>query len=284
MNDRKDWLDQQAKQGPLQTHSSWLMQLRQRTPARLFVGRSGPGYRTDTLLRLRQDHAAALDAVHAELDLETGFIQEWNLFFVQTEATSKKEYLMRPDLGRRLSEASRQAIEERCQRGSDLQIVLGDGLSAAALAAQGPVLLQLLMKEAQSAGLKIGQPFVVRYCRVGVLNDIGVLLDPSVVLLLIGERPGLATAVSLSAYLAYRPRPGDTDAKRNLISNIHAQGVQPVEAASRVLALVQKMRALGSSGVTLKEDLPNGHPPAIRPAPAALPDADSLSSKPEDPR
>ena len=116
-------------------------------------------------------------------------------------------------------------------------------------------------------GLSVGQPFVVRHCRVGVLNDVGELLDPAVVVLLIGERPGLATAESLSAYLAYRPRPGHTDAQRNLISNIHARGVSHAEAARRILALAEQMRQVQASGVTVKEDLagpalPLAAPPA----------------------
>src|SRR5262249_10925817 len=98
-----------------------------------------------------------------------------------------------------------------------------------------------------------GRPFVIRYCRVGALNDIGRLLDPSVVVLLLGERPGLATADSLSAYVAYRPRTGHTDAQRNLISNIHARGVAAAAAARRILALADKMRQLQTSGVAVKE-------------------------------
>jgi ethanolamine ammonia-lyase small subunit len=103
---------------------------------------------------------------------------------------------------------------------------------------------------------------VVRYCRVGVLNDVGELLDPAVVVLLVGERPGLATAESLSAYLAYRPRPGHTDAHRNLISNIHARGVGHADAAGRILALAEKMRNLQTSGVAVKEDRPGSEPAA----------------------
>jgi len=97
---------------------------------------------------------------------------------------------------------------------------------------------------------------VVRHCRVGVLNEVGELLDPAVAVLLLGERPGLATAESLSAYLAYRPRPGHTDAQRNLISNIHARGVSAGEAARRIVALAEKMRLMQASGVAVKEELP----------------------------
>jgi ethanolamine ammonia-lyase small subunit len=117
-------------------------------------------------------------------------------------------------------------------------------------------LLPLFVQRAQELGWSIGQPFVIRHCRVGVLNHIGELLQPRVVVLLIGERPGLATAESLSAYMAYRPRPGHTDADRNLISNIHARGVLPGDAANRIVDLVQQMMAKQLSGAQLKEEVP----------------------------
>jgi ethanolamine ammonia-lyase small subunit len=232
--------------------------VRNRTPARLLVGRAGPAYRTKTQLDLRRDHAAALDAVEAELDLVrdlgSDLIDNFLLFGAQTRAASKAEYLMRPDLGRRLSDDSRDRICHRCPTGRDLQVVIGDGLSAPAVAAQVPRLLPLLYQGVASLGWSFGRPFVVRYCRVGVLNDIGELLNPEIVVLLIGERPGLATAESLSAYLAFRPRPGHTDAQRNLISNVHSRGVSPEQAAARVLALAEKMKRLQTSGVMVKED------------------------------
>jgi len=103
----------------------------------------------------------------------------------------------------------------------------------------------------------MGRPFVVRHCRVGIMNHIGALLAPSTVVLLIGERPGLATAESLSAYLAYSPRPGHTDADRNLVSNIHARGVPVAKAATRILNLVGQMIEERTSGTHLKERLNN---------------------------
>jgi ethanolamine ammonia-lyase small subunit len=237
--------------------SALLEVIRARTPARILTGRAGPAYRTATQLELRQDHAAAVDAVHAELALERDFgaefVQRWKLFEVSTQARSKQEYLMRPDLGRRFSEPAREPLLRECPTGADLQLTIGDGLSAAAVIAQVPALLPLLEQGARDRGWTFGRPFVVRYCRVGLLNDIGELLDPVVTVLLIGERPGLATAESLSAYLAYRPRPGHTDAQRNLISNIHARGVNHVEAAQRILALAEQMRRVQASGVTVKE-------------------------------
>ena len=125
-----------------------------------------------------------------------------------------------------------------------------------------PRLLPLLADEAQRRGWSFGRPFFIRHCRVGVLNDIGDILDPEVVVLLIGERPGLATAESLSAYLAYRPRSGHTDALRNLISNIHARGVGPEEAAQRIMALAEQMRRRQMSGIAVKEELPALNAPA----------------------
>jgi ethanolamine ammonia-lyase small subunit len=236
---------------------AWLTEVRARTPARILVGRAGPAYRTATQLQLREDHAAALDAVHAELDLERDLgrdlVNQFGLFQAQTDATSKEEYLARPDRGRRLNADSVRTIGERCLRSPGLQIVIGDGLSAAAVRAQVPALLPVLVESAKRRGWSLGQTFAIRYCRVGVLNEIGELLDAAVVVLLIGERPGLATAESLSAYLAYRPRHGHTDAQRNLISNIHGRGVAVAEAARRIVALAEKMMVLKLSGVAVKE-------------------------------
>jgi ethanolamine ammonia-lyase small subunit len=230
-----------------------------RTPARLLVGRAGPAYRTVTQLELRRDHASAVDAVHWEISLErdfgSEFIQRWNLFEVRTRAQTKIEHLMRPDLGRRLDDAARQTIANRCPAGADLQVVIGDGLSGAAVVAQLPGLLPLLRVEADQRGWSFGQPFLVRYCRVGTLNDLGEILGAAVIVLLIGERPGLAIAESLSAYMAYRPQSGHTDAERNLISNIHARGVALDLAARRIAALAEQMRQAKTSGVAVKENL-----------------------------
>jgi len=238
--------------------------IRARTPARILLGRAGAGYRTGTELDLREAHAAARDAVKSELDLQRDLgatlINRWKLFEVCTQAPSKEEYMLRPDLGRVLSEASRAQIGERCLPRPMLQIIIGDGLSVSALAAQIPALVPLLCDGAISRGWLLGQTFVVRHCRVGILNDIGELLEPEVAVLLIGERPGLATAESLSAYMAYRPNRSHTDANRNLISNIHGRGVKPPEAAARILNLAAEMLRSQLSGYTLREELPPARP------------------------
>ncbi|MFN0021772.1 MAG: ethanolamine ammonia-lyase subunit EutC [Pirellulaceae bacterium] len=228
-------------------------QVRARTPARILVARAGTSYALGTQLELRGDHAAALDAVRAELDMARDFGLEFvtkrRLFQVPTLATSKQEYLLRPDLGRKLCDAARELIAASCPTGCDVQLVIGDGLSAQAVRTQVPLLLPALEEAIKRQGWSLGQTFVVRYCRVGLLNEIGELLSPQVVVLLIGERPGLATSESLSAYLAFRPRPGHTDAQRNLISNIHARGIPPEVAASRIAIAIRRLLDSGASGI-----------------------------------
>jgi ethanolamine ammonia-lyase small subunit len=234
-------------------------QIRGRTPARLLNGRSGGGYRTSTQLELRAAHAAARDAVRTEFNLRQHLgadaIERLGIFEVCSEAKSKDEYLLRPDLGRRFSAQSRAIIEQRCPPDADLQIIVGDGLSTTAVSAQVPGLLLLLLRAGIARGWRLGQIFAVRFCRVGILNDLGDLLHPQVAVLLIGERPGLATAESLSAYIAFQPRSGHTDAQRNLISNIHRRGVSSLEAAGRILNLGAKMMSAKASGVLIREDL-----------------------------
>src|ERR1700688_1050565 len=151
-----------------------LRKIRERTPARIFSGRAGAAYRTSTQLELREAHAAARDAVREELDLQTLFaetsIKKFNLFEIRTEARSKEEYLLQPDLGRRLNESSRQELVSHCSRESDIQIAIGDGLSVTAVTAQVPALLPLLNEGARERGWTVCNPFAVRHCRVGVLN------------------------------------------------------------------------------------------------------------------
>jgi len=231
--------------------------IRARTPARIFVDR-GPAYSTQMELELRSARASAVDAVWTEFNLHTNFptdfIAEWDLFQVSSQVESKSQFLLRPDLGRNLSDAATSLISQRCPTAVDLQIVIGDGLSGAALSAQVPALFPLLQQRARAHGWSIGQSFAVRYCRVGIMNAIGDLLSPRVLVLLIGERPGLATAESLSAYMAYTPRSGHTDADRNLISNIHARGVRIEVAAERISNMAARMMDLKLSGTTVREE------------------------------
>lgn len=277
MDDQKAiQLQPSADREPLQFRSipgDALRRARERTPARILTGRAGGSYTTTTWLELRRDHAAARDAVRTELDpardLGQKFVDHWDLFEVATLAASKDEYLLRPDLGRTLDDAARAEIRARRPADVDVQVVVGDGLSAAAVAAQVPALLPALAEQLNHAGLTMGRPFFVRHCRVGVMNDVGELLNPAVVALLIGERPGLATAESLSVYMAHRPRPGDDDSRRNLISNIHARGVPIDQAARRVVHLILQMIDRQTSGVSIKETWT----PELPTSPRALPES-----------
>lgn len=233
--------------------------IRERTPARIFVER-GLAYSTKMSLELRRAHASAVDAVWAEFDFERdfppAFVAQWKLFQASSKAESKSQFLLRPDLGRLLSDNAKAELRQRCLKSPDIQIVIGDGLSSAAVSTQVPLLFPLLQQKFRDCGWSVGQSFVLRYSRVGIINDIGDLLSPRVTILLIGERPGLATAESLSAYMAYTPRSGQTDADRNLISNIHARGVTIEAAAARITNLATQMLHHHRSGTTLKEQSP----------------------------
>ena len=222
------------------------------TTARIGVGRAGPRYRTASLLLFQADHAITQDALHRDVDPK--LLDELGLFSVQTKITGgKQEYLLRPDLGRQISEEGKRLIQEKCARAPQIQLVVGDGLSAAAVEANAREMFPVIRQGAQAAGLTFGTPFFIKYCRVGVLNDIGDLLQPEVVILLIGERPGLGRAESLSAYLAYRPKAGDSDANRDVICNIFNNGgTNPLEGAAFAVQTAQKMIRYQASGVKLK--------------------------------
>jgi ethanolamine ammonia-lyase large subunit len=243
-------------------HSGWLARSRSYTPARLWLGRVGGSYTMETALELRADHAAARDAVLDELDLSRdlgdALVERYQLFEVSTQAQSKREYLLNPERGRKLSSDGEEKLRSCCEPGAHIHFVIGDGLSLAAVRAQVPTLLPLLFAEAAARGWRCGRPFVIRHCRVGILNVLGPLLGADVIVLLIGERPGLATAESLSAYMAYRPQPGQTDADRNLISNIHGRGIVANSAAVRIIDLAEQLIRNRASGVAIKEEVRMG--------------------------
>jgi ethanolamine ammonia-lyase small subunit len=178
-------------------------------------------------------------------------IKQWGLFEVSSQARTKDDYLLQPNLGRTFSEPSRDELRKRCSTRNDIQIAIGDGLSVTAVSAQARKLLPALCDGATALGWAVGQTFVIRHCRVGILNHIGEILMPTIAILLIGERPGLATPESLSAYMAYRPRLGQTDADRNLVSNIHSRGTGITDAVGRILNLATQMMKAKCSGVHL---------------------------------
>ena len=172
-------------------NASGLANLAGSTGARLAVGRAGPRPRTRTVLLFGADHAVTQDAIFGDVPHE--LLEQFGLFTVQTRVTSQDEYLLRPDLGRQLDDESRTVVAERCVKKPQVQIVVGDGLSAAAVTNNLPQIYPVIEQGLQSAGLSLGTPFFVRYCRVGVMNDLNDIIQADVVLLLIGERPASAS-------------------------------------------------------------------------------------------
>ena len=222
------------------------------TISRIGVGRAGPAIRTRAQQLFQSDLAVTKDALARDVD--PALLADLGLFAVRTRIEGGKEqYLLRPDLGRQLSDEARKTVAERCVRNPDVQICVGDGLSAQAVEVNLRKILPVIQSGCASAGLKLGTPFFIQYCRVGVMNDIGDLLSPQVLILLIGERPGLGRADSLSAYMAFRPKAGDTDAERDVICNIFdGGGANPLEAGAYALRLAQRMREKQASGVKLR--------------------------------
>ena len=222
------------------------------TTARIGVGRAGPPYHTASLLRFQGDHAVTQDALYRDVDQK--LLDEFNLFTVQTKITGgKQEYLLRPDLGRLLNDDAKRIINEKCQKNVNIQLCVGDGLSAAAIEVNLRQIFPVIKQGVQQSGLTFGTPFFVKYARVGVMNDIGELVKPDVVILLIGERPGLGRAESMSAYMGYKPKYGDTDADRDVVCNIFENGgTNPLEGGAFVVQIAQKMRKHQASGVKLK--------------------------------
>lgn len=231
-------------------NSEVVTEIRNSTNARVSVGLAGPRPRTKTFLRFLADHSLSRDTVFKEVPED--WVQKTGLFMVQTKIQSKDEYLTRPDLGRKLSEEAIKIIKEKCKKAPQVQIVLSDGLSTDALTMNYDEILPPLLKGLESAGINVGTPFFVKYGRVKVEDEIGELLDAEVVVLLIGERPGLGQSESMSSYMVYKPTVVNTvESDRTVISNIHRQGTPPVEASAVIVDIVKKMLANKASGIKL---------------------------------
>lgn len=226
-----------------------LKELKSKTPARIGVGRAGLRPKTDTWLKFRFDHAAAVDAVYGEVNEE--LLKRLDLFKVSTMVNDKEVYIRRPDLGRRLNDEAKRIISEKCRKGPTVQIIVSDGLSSSAVEENLEDVYLSLQQSLKSIGLETGTPFYIEKGRVAVMDDVGELLNPKVVVLLIGERPGLVSAESLSAYLCYMPKKGTIEADRMVISNIHKGGIPPVEAGAYIGTVVQKILKYEASGVSL---------------------------------
>ncbi|MCI8908494.1 MAG: ethanolamine ammonia-lyase subunit EutC [Angelakisella sp.] len=228
-----------------------LLRMKGRTSARIGVGRCGPRVLTQTMLTLRADHALARDAVFTDVD--PAFLEQNGLFSVQTNCPDKNTHITRPDLGRQLSGEAVKTIGEKCQKNPDVQIIVSDGLSSKAIEANVANALPAIVEGLQSRGLTVGTPFFIRFGRVAAEDAVAELLGAKVVCILIGERPGLGTAESMSAYICYGAKVGQPEARRTVVSNIHRGGISSVEAGAYIAELIKKIYDAKASGVELKQ-------------------------------
>ena len=226
-----------------------LLRMMKRTTARIGVGRAGSRLKTQTMLALRADHAQARDAVFADVDPKV--LEEAGLFTVQTMCEDKNTYVTRPDLGRQLSPEAVQTLREKCVANPDVQIYAADGLSSTAIEANLNKILPVITESLTRMGLKVGTPFYLRFGRVGSQEHVAETLGAKVVCTLIGERPGLATAESMSAYISYNAYVGMPESKRTVVSNIHKNGTAAVEAGAYVAEVIAKILEQKASGVDL---------------------------------
>ena len=226
------------------------------TPARLSLGTAAESISTHDHLRFQLDHALARDAVHAELDIPllSRGLADRNLQTLTLHSAvqqGRREYLRRPDLGRKLDAPSRNLLQHLHQPPPDILFIIADGLSSLAIERHAlPVI--------DAINATLAEPTIAPIClvtqgRVAIGDEIGELLSAKLVVLLIGERPGLSSADSLGVYLTWNPHPGRTDAERNCISNIRAEGLGYAEAAQRIISLIQGARTLQATGVALKD-------------------------------
>jgi ethanolamine ammonia-lyase small subunit len=240
--------------------------LRQYTPARLALGRTGHSLPTRALLDFNLDHARARDAVYSALDVESLAAELSTLplpsLRLSSRAESRQQYLLRPDLGRQLSEAARSTLLQHPLPASDLCVVVADGLSATAVQSHAVPVIRELMEMVKEAGWTLAPVCLVEQGRVALADEVGYLLRAEAVVMLIGERPGLTSPDSLGAYLTWAPRPGLTDESRNCVSNIRPEGLGYRAAAEKLFYLLSEMRRLRLSGVALKDDSPEGTLPA----------------------
>ena len=235
-----------------------LKDLRELTPARVGLGRAGSSMPTDALLAFTLDHARARDAVHGAFDTSR-LVEGINGLglkpvLLASQARNRVDYLRRPDLGRMLDADSRRALEQHSGGPGEVVIVIGDGLSPAAVNVHAVELVRQLAPRLTEAGISLGHVVVASGARVSLGDEIGAVLGARMVVMLIGERPGLSAPDSLGAYLTFAPRIGLTDEKRNCVSNIHGAGLSYDEAAFKIAWLVREGIARQITGVALKDE------------------------------
>jgi len=236
-------------QGPVKT-PGFAEKAAKHTTALVGIGHVGTRYATDVVLQFQAELAVAHEAVGTELP--EGWAEQHGFLGLKTRVSGHREFLLRPDLGRRLDDDSLELLRSRGERNPDVQIILADGLSAVATMKTGEALVSLVRSECQGRGWKVGTPICARYARVWLEDEIGQEVGARAAVIILGERPGLGTGDGLSAYLVYEPRIGKTDGDRNMMSNIHQRGTPPEQAAKRIATLLAAMFEQGKSGVALE--------------------------------
>lgn len=231
------------------TQSRYAEQASAHTTALVGIGHVGTRYATDVVLQFQAELAVAHEAVAKVLP--EGWAEQNGLLALHTRVKDHREFLLRPDLGRRLDPGSLELLRGRAQHGVDVQPILADGLSAVACMGSGLTLLQAFTKACEARGWRVGTPMCAQFARVWLEDEVGQTVGAKVAAILLGERPGLGTGDGLSAYLVYEPRLGKTDGDRNMMSNIHARGTPPEQAAKRLALLAGAMLDQRTSGVGL---------------------------------
>ncbi|MDR1236717.1 MAG: ethanolamine ammonia-lyase subunit EutC [Propionibacteriaceae bacterium] len=224
------------------------LEMKQATVGRLGVWRAGPRYNTWSMLHFRADHATAQDAVFTDVPEE--FVQQQGFIAGQSLSTSKDEFLTRPDLGRKLDDETKALFSRELPKNAKVTIMVADGLSSAAMV-NIPDIVPAIKQGLQSFGIEVGPIPYVKYGRVGAMDDLGPLISSDVICLLIGERPGLATGESMSAYMCYQPNPDRPESWRTVVSNIYSGGTPPAEAGAHVATIIKKILDTKVSGVEL---------------------------------
>lgn len=226
------------------------LKMKQTTPARLGIWRTGPRHITKSTLRFWADHAAAQNAVWSDVDDET--IQSLGCIALRSRSTDKAEYLKNPNTGRRLNDESIATVKKNAGKKVDVQIIFADGLSSSAITKNAMDVYPALKQSLDALGMSHSTPYFIANGRVASGDEVGEILGCDVVVMLVGERPGLNSTSSMGAYICYKPTVGMEESRRTVISNIHAQGTAPVEAGAQIAELCQSMLKYKTSGVELK--------------------------------
>ncbi len=244
------------------TPNNW-DELKRYTAARIALGRAGAGLPTDAYLQFKLAHARAKDAVWLPFDKFklADDLKEYGLdsVFVESLAGSKEEYLTRPDLGRKLSVTSAKRLQEARLAPADVLLVVGDGLSSIAMHNHARPFIEQFLPYMQSLGKRVYPIVIAERSRVALADEVARILQASVVVILIGERPGLSSPDSMGAYLSWKPAPNCPDAERNCISNIRPEGLTYDRAAFKLAWLIEQAFAMQRTGIALKDrsDDPN---------------------------